>query len=251
MSRRQLHNLSGAYVLNALDREDEVAFEAGLADSEELRAEVIELSDTAVALGLAVAPVEPSPSVRADLLARVAQLPQLPAIAEQPTLDASTVRTPGPRSIRWKWRALLRVPVLVPIAAVLAVLLAVVLGPALLHGHDDAALDDLSAARDARTTSVTMAGASGVALLSSHRLDAAALVWDSLPALEPGTVYELWYIRGGDPTPAGLIEDDAVAGDGQVLTGELRPGVQVALTVEPAGGSPRPTGTPLFVVEPA
>src|SRR3954468_24907506 len=68
---------SGAYALGALGEPEKSEFEALMGVSESLRAEVTELSDTAVELGLSVAPETPSPEFRANLMALIAQTPQL------------------------------------------------------------------------------------------------------------------------------------------------------------------------------
>ena len=55
----------------------------------------------------------------------------------------------------------------------------------------------------------------------------------------------------GAATPAGTFEP---ADDGRrsiVLAGSMNAGDTIGVTVEPAGGSPAPTGEPLFVVETA
>ena len=52
--------LAGAYALNALSTEEAAEFEEYLTGSEQARIEAAELSDTAVALALALAPVQPS-----------------------------------------------------------------------------------------------------------------------------------------------------------------------------------------------
>ncbi|MBH0129771.1 anti-sigma factor domain-containing protein [Salinibacterium sp. NK8237] len=69
---------SGAYALNALSPEEREAFEKHLASSSETRTETTELLDTAVALGLAVDPVTPPPALKNNLMALIAQTPQLP-----------------------------------------------------------------------------------------------------------------------------------------------------------------------------
>ncbi|MGZ0211799.1 MAG: anti-sigma factor [Actinomycetales bacterium] len=69
---------SGAYALNALTPEEREAFEKHLAASDETRTETTELSDTAVALGMAVAPVTPPPALKSNIMAMIAQTPQLP-----------------------------------------------------------------------------------------------------------------------------------------------------------------------------
>ncbi|MBH0116278.1 anti-sigma factor [Salinibacterium sp. NG253] len=73
---------SGAYALNALSPEEREAFEKHLASSSETRTETTELSDTAVALGLAVDPVTPPPALKNNLMALIAQTPQLPREAD-------------------------------------------------------------------------------------------------------------------------------------------------------------------------
>jgi anti-sigma-K factor RskA len=72
----------------------------------------------------------------------------------------------------------------------------------------------------------------------------------NLPALPTGRTYELWLIpTEGSPIKAGLFEPDQ-KGNGQVLLPPLEPGVKpkaFAVTVEPAGGVPKPTG-PMVIV---
>jgi anti-sigma-K factor RskA len=83
---------SGAYVLNALSAAENQEFETHLAGSETTRNEVTELSDTAVLLGLAVTPVQPSSALKANLMSKIASMPQLPR-------EVAPVRTlPQPRS---------------------------------------------------------------------------------------------------------------------------------------------------------
>ncbi|TFC42789.1 anti-sigma factor [Cryobacterium sp. TmT2-59] len=74
-------DLAGAYALNALGADDAAAYEGHLAESEQARIEAAELGDTAVALGLAAAPVQPTPGLKASLMAKLAATPQLPALA--------------------------------------------------------------------------------------------------------------------------------------------------------------------------
>lgn len=78
---------SGAYALNALSPEEREAFEKHLAASGETRTETTELSDTAVALGMAVDPVTPPPALKANLMAMIAQTPQLPRATDTVSAD--------------------------------------------------------------------------------------------------------------------------------------------------------------------
>lgn len=72
------------------------------------------------------------------------------------------------------------------------------------------------------------------------------LLASRLPPAPPGHTYQLWVIESGAPAPrsAGVFDPDA---GGRVLHVETAPGdlereFQVAVSVEPSGGMPQPTG---------
>jgi anti-sigma-K factor RskA len=74
----------------------------------------------------------------------------------------------------------------------------------------------------------------------------------NLPAPPEGKVYELWAISGKTPLPAGVFTVDA-SGRGTVPVAPLegKPPVNVfAVTLEPAGGVPSPTG-PMYLASKA
>ena len=68
-----------------------------------------------------------------------------------------------------------------------------------------------------------------------------------LPQLQPGRTYQLWHIQtGSKPASAGLFTLDQ-QGYGAFMVGQqLQSGETVAVTDEPAGGSPQPT-TPVLI----
>jgi anti-sigma-K factor RskA len=73
-----------------------------------------------------------------------------------------------------------------------------------------------------------------------------------LPAVPPGKIYELWAIAAGKPVPAGLFGVDA-EGKGELRVAPLAdaPEVEVfAVTLEPEGGVPSPTG-PMYLASKA
>jgi len=74
-----------------------------------------------------------------------------------------------------------------------------------------------------------------------------ALAVGSLPALEGSKVYELWYQprAGANMVPAGTFVPRNGTVVAPVELGESF--VAVAMSVEPAGGRPQPTPTPIFV----
>ena len=78
-------------------------------------------------------------------------------------------------------------------------------------------------------------GANATLLVS--RSGEAVLAARRLPPLAAGTVYELWVIAGDRAHPAGLFR-----GPIATLTSPVPRGATVAVSVEPTGGSSRPTG---------
>src|SRR6476659_8621799 len=76
-----IHALSGAYAVNALDDVERAAFERHLADCEVCAAEVAGLSEAAAAMTHAVE-VSPPPALRDRLMAQVATTRVLPPVVQ-------------------------------------------------------------------------------------------------------------------------------------------------------------------------
>ena len=80
-----------------------------------------------------------------------------------------------------------------------------------------------------------------------HDVAGGQLVVDGLPRVPEGKAYELWAFRSGTPWPAGVFHVDEA---GRAAVGVATAGGAVdgfAITVEPAGGVPAPTG-PIVLV---
>jgi hypothetical protein len=108
----------------------------------------------------------------------------------------------------------------------------------------DAEIAALLSAPDALIASAaTSAGGTATVVAS---LGAAAMVFTSagMPVLPPSSVYELWFIGAGGARPAGLVP----VAPAPVLAAGLSGGDAIGVTVEPAGGSPAPTTTPIVVL---
>jgi len=73
----------------------------------------------------------------------------------------------------------------------------------------------------------------------------AVLVPDRLPEPGAGKTYQMWYVPPqGNPVSAGLLAGTAPT----LLEGSGQDAAAVALSVEPTGGSPQPTTTPVLVI---
>jgi anti-sigma-K factor RskA len=72
---------------------------------------------------------------------------------------------------------------------------------------------------------------------------------DHLPNPGPGRVYQLWVVTAKAPVSAGLLTVGQ-SGNATLLTSmpaDLAAPVAVAVTIEPAGGMPSPTGPKVLV----
>jgi anti-sigma-K factor RskA len=256
---------SGSYVLNAMDETERTEFGAQLAESEELRNEVTELTDTAVLLGMAVEPVTPSPALKQNIMARLSQTPQLereevaPVRAlravPQPVAEPAHVATPLTRTshkaqVRWYQR-----PVLGLVAAAAAVVLIAggVVGTTLAingaHTSQQAdALATINTASDVQRAEASVSTGGKVTLVWSLSQRKSAVIGTGLAVLPSGKTYELWYINtSGKATPAGLFESNG-KNTLQVLSGKMSQGDTVGVTVEPSGGSKAPTTKPVVAI---
>jgi len=218
MEDDRAHDLTAAYALDALDPGEREAFEDHLDQCERCRDEVAELSSAAAALAFGVEPVSPPPALRDRILDA--------ARAERPNVVPFR-----PRSSR----------ILAAVAAV-AVCAAVGLGIWNVSLHER-----LGSAHSEALQRVAISGASGSLVVSSGQT--AALVLSDLRAAPAGKTYEAWVIDGGTAVPAGLFHGGG--GMTYVAIGRHVPtGATVGVTIEPAGGSSRPTTKPLIVSQP-
>jgi anti-sigma-K factor RskA len=85
--------------------------------------------------------------------------------------------------------------------------------------------------------------AAGHTYVNPRRGDALFYAFD-LPALPRDRTYELWYIAGGKPVPAGTfaVDEHGMASVRVERVPDVGSIEAWAVTVEPAGGAPQPTG---------
>jgi anti-sigma-K factor RskA len=240
-------NLSGSYALNALSPEERAAYEAALAGSEEARSEATELQDTAVLLGLAVPPVAPSADLRSRLLAQVAVTPQF----TEERSDAA----PGPAETRARLRWSRRATAAVSAAAAIALIVGgIVVGTTALRPEPSTQASQMAAiteAPDAQEVDMTLDSGERVTLRWSSELASSALIVDGMDAAPADSVYQLWYIGESGARAAGFLPVTDGVESWQVLEGDMRTGDRVGVTLEPAGGSKKPSTDPIMMIDPA
>lgn len=253
---KELGNLSGSYALNGLDAADLAEFEAHLGQSPATRDEVTELTDTAVLLGLATRPVQPSAGLKASIMDQLDAHPQLPVAstvaASSAAASSAAFESPAGRKAQARWFTR-PVTALAAVAAAIALFVGggVITTSLAQNSFAQQQADQLAAinsADDAQRASVDLADGGTATLVWSNTLLSSALIVDGLAPLPADRTYELWYINDAGARPAGTF---GVAGSGstwRVLDGTMKAGDTVGVTVEPRGGSDAPTTDPVVVI---
>jgi anti-sigma-K factor RskA len=240
--------MSGSYALNALDASELPEFEKHLAQSEETRNEVIELTDTAVLLGLAVEPVAPSASLKRSIMDQLDAHPQVRA--EGPPASVVDVG-PAARKANARWYTRPIIGLTAAAAAIALIFGGTVIANTISDLNDQHRQADqfaaLTGADDAQRASMPITGGGTATLVWSESLLSSALIADDLKPLPAGKVYELWYINSAGARPAGTFQTDG-GRTWRVLDGAMSAGDAVGVTVEPSGGSKAPTTEPMVVI---
>ncbi|HEX6662698.1 MAG TPA: anti-sigma factor [Gaiellaceae bacterium] len=222
-----LHDLTAAYSLDALDPEDARAYEAHLARCDRCRAELAELTAAATALAFAAPAPAPSPELRARILREAGR-------------ERSNV---VPLRARWA----------TPVTAIAAVAACAAVGLGIWAASLSGKLDRREAAlsRQDRVARIVASPGSRRVAFSQGTLvvtsaGEAALLLRNLAQPGSGRTYEAWVADGGAPRPAGLFKGgDVVAVPLEQPVGKA---ATVMVTREKAGGTNAPTQTPFVVV---
>jgi anti-sigma-K factor RskA len=215
----ELHDLTAAYALDALDADERSAYEAHLASCERCHEELRGFREVAGSLARAAGGPAPPPSLRARIL------------------DQAGRERPNVVPLRRR----LAVPAMSAAAAVAAVVaVAFGLWAASLNRDLDRAEGELAVLSDPNAR--TFDTGNGEASLVVTPAGEAVLVVRKLAPAPPGKDYEIWVVDDGSAAPAGLFEEPGVA----VLTRRVAPGQQVAVTLERDGGVDASSETPLF-----
>jgi anti-sigma-K factor RskA len=222
-------DLIPAFAIGALEAEDVARVETHLAGCLICRAESRALEEVAAQLHFAAVPSAPSPGLKDQLMTRVSS-----------TSHRAPAPTPAPT------RPLLER--LLPAWGLASLVLLLALGAlnlSLWQRFNKA--QSFTAPGGMRAVPLspedTASGATGFVLISADGQDG-ALVVDGLPPLDEDYEYQLWLIQGGERTSGAIFSTDDNSYGGTRIRAPLSllEYSSVGITVEPAGGSPQPTG---------
>ena len=239
--RHDLHSLSGAYALDAIEGGAERdRFTRHLSRCPSCVSEVRGFHEVATALAFAAA-ADPPPGLRRQVMAAVARTRQVPP-------EVSTHARPRPAR---SW-----IPWLSGAVALASIAVAVFFGLAQAHTQQELnqaraqnqALNLILSAPGVRVVSqATTKGGVATVVLAADRHEL-AVVTSGLPALPAGKVYQLWLIGKTKTVSAGLLPAARAGQTPAVLATGVVKGDTLGLTVEPAPGSKQPTTTPILAL---
>lgn len=230
-----LHQLTGAYVLDSLDDVERRAFERHMADCDDCRTEVRELSETVAELGLSAATAPPE-ALRDSVMAEVSRTVQL----------APHLRTAPASQTTRRWASFLAVAAVAVLAFGLGAFVTQQRSaPAPLAQEQ---IDAIVAAKDSQLARMPLPGDARSTVIVSPAQGRAVVFVDGLAEPVEDRVYQLWEV-GSDQqaTSAGLFRPDAAGTAQVVIDGSFADTAAIAITEEPAGGSPQPTSDPIGV----
>jgi hypothetical protein len=244
--RDNMHALSGAYAVDAIDDEAERdRFERHLHRCQQCSSEVRGLSETATRLAYNVS--RPAPAVMRDrVLTTVSQTRQLPPVVDKRAQDR-------PERFAWWKRLWTGAPYVLAMASVVALIVVLVGQANTDHQLDQAkarvaALTAVLSAPDSRSKTKAVSDGTRATVVYSLRRHALVFTSHGLPPLPSGKVYQLWLIGKSRIRSGGLLVEGPGDSSKPVLADGLLPGDVIGLTVEPAGGTKQPTVNPFFTV---
>lgn len=235
----ELHTLSGAFALDAVSVDEAAQFRTHLEECAACLEEVRELRAAAARMG-EVEALLPPPALKARVLAGADRLSQKP-----PKVPFAPLGRHGTEGSGRRWAPRLA-------AAAAAAVIAVGGGIGLSQLGDDsgetlqASVVRVFDAADVNTTDVTTSHGP-VRVATSAGRGEMAVDTSGLQTLDAGHVYQLWAIVDGTPVSVGVLDEPGKGASMRMP----RTGTQVAITVEPSGGSDAPTTDPIVEVDPA
>jgi anti-sigma-K factor RskA len=253
MNHERFEDLKDAYVLGALPEEERLSFEEYLAAHPERQAELDELGAVAGLLAFSPQEQEPSPELRSRVM-------------EVVEAEAEPRRVRG-RSTLARVGDFLSVRSLALGAAALLVI-GLLSWNVLLQGQvedlqgrvQDAQgqVQDLQAQveqdkrqlQQSRTIALegSWADQGANAELASIHKNQIILVARDMPSVPEDRTCQIWVISDDVPKPSGLFRPDGNMTAAPV-TNSIKKGDVIAITVEPAGGSKKPTSDPVLLAK--
>ena len=244
MNHERFEDLKDAYVLGALPQEEHTAFEHYLAAHPERQAEVDELGAFANLLAFSPQQREPPPELRGRVM-EVVEAEAAPRRDGRRSMFA-VIR----EYVAWR-------PVALGTATMLVIGLLswnVLLQEQVqnLTGQVEEAQTERPERQVQEGRTIPLEGAwaqqGASAEVTSIDENRVILVAEDMPSVPENRTCQIWVIHDDVPTPSGLFDPDGNMTAAAVTT-SIEKADAIAVTVEPAGGSEKPTSDPVLLTE--
>ena len=241
MNSERFEDLKDAYVLGALPEEERLSFEDYLAAHPERQAEIDELGALAGLLAFSPQEQVPSPELRSRVM-EVVEAEAEPRRVRRRSALAKVGDYLGVRSLALGAAALLVIGFLS--------------WNVLLQDQVQDLQGQVEDARDQRqvqqSRTIELQGSwaeqganAEVAFIRKNRV---ILVAKNVPSVPEDQTCQIWVISDDEPKPSGLFQPDGNM-TAAPITNSITKADVIAVTVEPAGGSKKPTSDPVLLAE--
>ncbi|HKH35675.1 MAG TPA: anti-sigma factor [Rubrobacter sp.] len=234
MNNERFEDLKDAYVLGALPEEERLSFEDYLAAHPERQAEVDELGAVAGLLAFSPQEQEPSPELRSRVI-EVVEAEAEPRSVRERSVSARIGDYLSFRSLALGAAALLVVGLLA--------------WNVLLQSQVQDLQGQVEEAQAQQSQTIKLQGAwaeqganAEVASIDKNQI---ILVAENMPSVPEDKTCQIWVISNDVPKPSGLFQPDGNM-TATPITNSITKADVIAVTVERAGGSKKPTSAPVL-----
>lgn len=234
MNHERFEDLKDAYVLDALPDEERQSFEEYLAAHPERQAEIDELGAIAGLLAFSPHEQEPSQELRRRVM-DVVEAEAAPRQTRRRSWFAGLGDYLGARGLA--------------LGAAAVLVIGLLSWNVLLQNQ----VQDLQGeVKDAQVQTIELQGSwadqgahAEVAAINENRV---ILVAEDMPSVPDNKTCQIWVIHEDEPKPSGLFQPDADM-TATAITTPIKKSDVIAVTVEPAGGSTKPTSDPVLAAK--
>jgi anti-sigma-K factor RskA len=234
MNNERFEDLKDAYVLGALPEEERLSFEDYLAAHPERQAEVDELGAVAGLLAFSPQEQEPSPELRSRVM-EVVEAEAEPRSVRERSVSARIGDYLSFRSLALGAAALLVVGLLA--------------WNVLLQSQVQDLQGQVEEAQAQQSQTIKLQGAwaeqGANAEVASIDKSQIILVAENMPSVPEDKTCQIWVISNDVPKPSGLFQPDGNM-TATPITNSITKADVIAVTVERAGGSKKPTSAPVL-----
>ncbi len=233
MKCKEVEELAGAYALDALPAETLREVREHL-ESCQQHPEIAGLRAAALSLAAAAPGMEPPPGLKTRLMDEIRQETARAAEGRPREIDGSWLR----RYVGSAFRPY-------ALAGALAIAVAALIGWNVYLQTSGDGGQDVAIVR-----ALTDSGAAQGRVLYFQEEGVAVITVEDLAPLPTDQTYQVWAISGDDvATGIGLFNTSASGEASTALEVDLTNAEFVAITIEPAGGSPQPTSDPVLMAQ--